>query len=182
MQVPREPFRIGRLEAFSDHGQGVDEIEPAGCRKYCRADTQVSTSNAAPQSGGVSRVQPSPVATGSLRPHIAMKVKQTMLRTTTALMACLYAIPSVTIMAVASTPALAQQAVIAQAPTQSRAPQPRSFARGDVLPEAYRAKVVKNPYHQGLTPPGRDHQWVQVGRTFYRIDRKTGEIAERLDH
>lgn len=72
--------------------------------------------------------------------------------------------------------------VVAQAqPRPSGAAAVQRFARGDVLPEAYRTRAVKNPYHYGLTPPRRDQQWVQVGRSFYLIDRTSGRIADRVD-
>lgn len=104
-----------------------------------------------------------------------------MLRKMTALMLCLCAIPSMTIAAPENAPSRIAQAAPGQAPAQPRTLPARTFARGDVLPEAYRARVVKNPYHYGLTPPKRNQQWVQVGRTFYLIDRESGQINDRLD-
>lgn len=94
------------------------------------------------------------------------------------LFACLSLMPAAALAAPADAPARISDAgiVLAQAKTQVRV-----FARGDVLPEAYRAKVVKNPYHQGLKPPPRDQQWVQVGRTFYLIERETGKVIDRVD-
>lgn len=75
----------------------------------------------------------------------------------------------------------AGQQVLAQAGARASATAAPTFARGDVLPEAYRKKVVKNPYHFGLSQPGRNQQWVQVGRTFYLIERDSGTIADRVE-
>ncbi len=55
---------------------------------------------------------------------------------------------------------------------------PQSFGRGDVLPENYRKRIVKNPYHVGLSRPARGEQWIQVGRTFYLIDATSGVIKD----
>lgn len=78
-------------------------------------------------------------------------------------------------------PANAQQAPAGQAVTQKPGNAGATvFALGDVIPEAYRQKVVKNPYHQGLTPPKSSEQWVQVGRTFYKIEKASGKVADRV--
>ncbi|MFC0219831.1 Ni/Co efflux regulator RcnB [Pseudochelatococcus lubricantis] len=105
----------------------------------------------------------------------------------TTLMLSLCLIPAATFAAPAGAPSRSEGAgaqILAQqqrTPATPRASTPRTFARGEVLPEAYRAKPVKNPYHQGLTPPKRTQQWVQVGRSFYLIDRANGEVADRVD-
>ncbi len=77
--------------------------------------------------------------------------------------------------------ATAGRQVVAQAGARTSAKAAPTFVRGDVLPEAYRKKAVKNPYHFGLSQPGRNQQWVQVGRTFYLIERDSGTIADRVD-
>ncbi len=53
-----------------------------------------------------------------------------------------------------------------------------SWRRGGVVPQAYRNRVVVDPYVYGLRPAGRGQRWVYVDNNLVLMSVATGMIAD----